>query len=320
MDTAEPGTGGPTIISAQDVTLRYGERRALDGFTLDIPREGVFGLLGPNGSGKSTFLTMVAAAEPPPAGSLRLFGTEPSATMRARMGTVFQENTADPLMTPREYLELMGRLFGLGRRAAATRGDILLGRFALADRRDTPVSTLSGGMRRRLEIARALLHGPELLLLDEPTTGVDADERKSFWSGLREGAEARTIVLATNDLVEADTVCDRVAFVRAGAIVAEGTPAALKRDLRNETVRVAWESPSDEALALIEGWPGTGHVVRDAGEVRVTVDDAAALVPRLFELAPGQIRAVEIHRSTLEDAYFQHVGVSVRRAEEAPAR
>lgn len=308
------------IIAAEGITLRYGTRAALDAFTLEIPRGGVYGLLGPNGSGKSTFITLVAATERPPSGTLRIFGQEPEAALRARIGTVFQENTADPLMTPLEYLHLAGRLFGLTGRTVRQRAGELLERFALGGRGDAAISTLSGGMRRRLEIARALLHDPELLLLDEPTTGVDAEERRAFWQGLQGDGGKRTVVIATNDLVEADAVCERVAFMRAGAVVVTGTPGELKRDLRSETVRVAWAGAPEELIAQVAAWPGIGRVIRDAGEVRVTVDDAGAFVPRLFELAPGQIRAVEIHRSTLEDAYFQHVGAPARARGEVRAR
>lgn len=306
-----------SVVSAVGITLRYGERVALDGFTLDVPRGSVFGLLGPNGSGKSTFITMVAATERPPAGSLRIFGRPPEVSLRARMGTVFQENTADPLLTPAEYLELAGRLFGVGRRETKERALALLERFALGDRGSVPVSTLSGGMRRRLEIARALLHDPELLLLDEPTTGVDANERRAFWQGLQDGRGGRTVVVATNDLVEADAVCDRVAFVREGRVVVTGTPAELKRELRSETVVVRWEGVTDETITAVAAWPGIGRIVRDGEQVRATVDDAASFVPRLFELAPAAIRSVVIHRSTLEDAYFQYVGVPAGQREGA---
>lgn len=307
-----------TAIAADGITLRYGARAALDEFTVEIPRGGVFGLLGPNGSGKSTFITLVAAAEPPPAGTLRILGEPPATPVRARIGTVFQENTADPLMTPLEYLQLAGRLFGLGGHETRRRAQQLLERFALGDRGRTPIATLSGGMRRRLEIARALLHDPDLLLLDEPTTGVDAEERRAFWQGLQEEAgHHRTVVLATNDLVEADAVCERVAFVRAGSVVAAGVPGELKRDLRSETVRVTCAGPPGQLATRIAAWPGVGQVIQTDDEIRVTVDDAAAFVPRLFELAPGAIRAVEIHRSTLEDAYFQYVAGPAGAGQEA---
>lgn len=293
-------------IEARQISWSYGDRRALDGLTLDIPAGSVFGLLGPNGSGKSTFIAMVAAMERPSAGELRVFGKPPAAAFRAGIGTVFQENTADPLMSVAENLRFAGRLFGLRGSALITRVSDVLGQFGLAERAGDAAMTLSGGMRRRLEVARALLHNPELLILDEPTTGVDPGERRALWEALQPDAGRRTILLATNDLAEADGVCDQVAFLSAGKVVAEGTPADLKRGLRREAVRITWDSSPDQ-LREIAGWPSTGAVSISGGVVHVTVDDAAQFIPRLFALAPGEIRAVAVESSSLEDAYFQHV-------------
>jgi ABC-2 type transport system ATP-binding protein len=208
-------------------------------------------------------------------------------------------------------LALAARLFGVERATARARSASLLDRLGLADRANDAISTLSGGMRRRLEMARALVHDPELLLLDEPTTGVDAGERMAVWQALRESrdgpAVGRTTLLASNDLAEADTVCDLVAFMGSGRIVATGTPHELKRELRRDSVRLTWAASAND-LSTVRAWPGVGEVARDGDSVRLTADDASALVPRLFELAPGVIRGVTIEPATLEDAYFQHVG------------
>jgi ABC-2 type transport system ATP-binding protein len=301
------------IVEATGIVRHYGTRRALDGFSIEVPQGGVFGLLGPNGSGKSTFISMLAAMERPSEGSLRVFGQEPSAGLRARTGSVFQENAQDPLMSVRETIALAGRLFGLSAATIAQRTATLLDQFGLAGRSGDAVASLSGGMRRRLEMVRALLHDPELLVLDEPTTGVDADERQALWAGLR-GSGARTILLATNDLAEADSVCDRVAFIKDGRIVVSGTPGELKRGLRHEVLRMTWSEPPAGALDRIAGMPGVGEVTDADGIVHITTDNASALVPALFEIAPHAIRAVSIDAATLEDAYFQHVG---RRAQPA---
>lgn len=293
-------------IRAANITRTYGERAALDGFSLEVPAGSVFGLLGPNGSGKSTFIAMLAAMEAPASGTLEVLGAAPTAQLRARTGVVFQENTADLLMRTGEYLRFAGRLFGVAGAKLNSRVPELLERFGLGGRERDAVSSLSGGMRRRLEVARALLHEPELLLLDEPTTGIDAEERAILWRTLLEG-RSTTVLLATNDLAEADSVCDRVAFVQAGRVVATGTPAELKSGLRRESVRIAWNDPSPAQLATIAAWPGTGEVSIDGDHVAITTDDASTFVPRLFELAPGAIRAVSIGTATLEDAYFQHV-------------
>lgn len=296
------------MITARDVVRQYGDRRALDGLSLDLPAGSVFGLLGPNGSGKSTFIGLIAAMDAPGEGTIRVFGQEPSRDLRSRIGTVFQENAQDPLMRVEETLELAGALFGMTREAVRARAAELLLAFGLSGRERDAVSTLSGGMRRRLEMARALLHDPELLILDEPTTGVDPEERRALWEALLGGARGRrTILLATNDLSEADAVCEQVAFLQAGQIVAAGTPDELKRGLRREAVRLTWLDVTDDDLAEIAHWEGTGAVSRHGETVQISVDDASVLVPRLFAFARGRIRSVTIEQSSLEDAYFQHV-------------
>lgn len=298
--------GVPAIV-AREIVRDYGERRALDGFTLEVPPGSVFGILGPNGSGKSTFIAMVAAMERPETGELRVLGQTPSRHLRARVGTVFQENSADPLMRTAEYLHFVGRLFGVGGGTLAERIPSLLQRFGLAARASDPVSTLSGGMRRRLEVARALLHQPAILLLDEPTTGVDPEERRILWDTLAEARGETTVLLATNDLSEADAACDRVAFVQDGRVIATGSPAELKQALRRDAVRITWPDATDAILAAVAAWPGIGGVVRNEDVVHVTADDASAMVPRLFELAGREIRGVSIESSSLEDAYFQYI-------------
>jgi ABC-2 type transport system ATP-binding protein len=302
-------------IHASNITRTYGDRRALDGFSLDVPMSGTFGLLGPNGSGKSTFIAMVAAMESPEEGLLEVLGERPTRQLRRQVATVFQENTADPMMGVSEYLRFAGQLFGL-RTELVARVPELLDRFGLAERGKDSVSSLSGGMRRRLEVARALLHRPRLLILDEPTTGIDAEERALLWETLRGAGNGPTILLATNDLAEADAVCDNVAFLQAGRVVASGTPAQLKAGLLRESVRIGWASPSSEHLAQVAAWPGTGEVTREGDLVAVTTDDSSTFVPKLFELAPGAIRSITIATASLEDAYFQHV----RRRHESVAK
>lgn len=303
-------------IRAVNVSRRYGERTALDGFTLEVPKGGVFGLLGPNGSGKSTFVAMLAAMQPADSGTIEIFGQPQSRQLLRRVATVFQENTADPLMKVSEYLRFSGRLFGVPSGELRARSFQLLEKFGLGSRANDPVAGLSGGMRRRLEVVRALLHEPDLLLLDEPTTGIDAEERSILWRELLDGAGATTVLLATNDLGEADAVCANVAFIQNGRVVVSGTPSALKAGLRRESVRIGLAEASDATIARIAAIPGTGELARDGETVVITTDDASTFVPRLFEAAPGAIRSVTIATASLEDAYFQHV----RRRSEGAAK
>jgi ABC-2 type transport system ATP-binding protein len=305
-------------VRAAGIRRRYGERVALDNFTVELPGGVISGLLGPNGSGKSTFLMLVASAARPESGELLLFGEPARAKHRARIGTMFQEQTLDPLMTPREHLLLAARLFGVPRSAAPARATELLAAVGLADRAGDRVSTLSGGMRRRVDLARALVHSPELLLLDEPTTGVDPGERAALWDAVRQGQDgARTVVLATNDLAEADALCDFVAFVADGRVVASGAPEDLKRGLQRDTVVLTLTSPAPAAAERFAAWEGVGEAVVDGDQLRIPVHDGPAFVPRAFEALGGEIRAVEIHRTTLADAYFHHVGRTAPRREAA---
>ncbi len=330
------------VISARDVTLSYGERRALDGVSLDVAAGAVVGLIGPNGSGKSTLLSLVSGLRAPDSGELRVLGAPPRPDTRLHVGVVFQESCLDPLMTLDETLTLHGRLFGLGGAALRRRSDELLEEFGLASRRSEPVSTLSGGLRRRLELARALLPTPQVLLLDEPTTGLDPDSRRSFWELLRstvgrrgfpasQGApglespgyeEVRrsglTILFATNDVLEAERECDSVAFLYQGRLVAQGTPDELKRGLKHDSVRV--ECVDGRAAALskeITGWPGVGGVTSAGQILQVTVDDVSSFVPRLFQTDPQAIHTIRIEPSTLEDAYFVMAGSPLRATEAA---
>ncbi|MFN0145294.1 MAG: ABC transporter ATP-binding protein [Dehalococcoidia bacterium] len=299
----------PSAISASDLVHSYGTRRALDGLTLEVQRGSVYGLLGPNGSGKSTFITMLAAMETPAQGTLRVFGETPAVALRARVGTVFQENAQDQLLRVADYLRLACRLFGV--RNGQARIQALLTQFGLAGRINDPIGSLSGGMRRRLEIVRALLHEPDLVLLDEPTTGVDPGERRALWAALLSNRGDRTILLATNDLSEAEQVCDEVCFLRNGRVVAAGTPAGLKRGLLRESVSIRTDGLTTVQLEQISAWPGSGELAFDGSLIRVTVDDAATFVPRLFALAPGTVKSISVEPTTLEDAYFRIVGERV---------
>jgi ABC-2 type transport system ATP-binding protein len=297
-------------VELRDLSFSYGERRALDGLTLSIPAGTLFGLLGPNGAGKSTTLAMLIGRRVPAGGSIAILGEKPSDGLRRRLAMVFQEPSLDPVMTVGETMGLQGRMFGLARAEIASRTTLLLDRVGLADRVGSATSTLSGGLKRRLELARALLTDPELILLDEPTLALDPDSRLALWQHLLEAnAAGRTLLLATNDVYEAERYCHRVAMIADGRVVAEGTPAELKRGLRHDAVRVEWKTePAPHDLAEIERWPAVGGV-RPMGRVtHVTVDEASPFLARLFQECGDRVHGVRVEESTLEDAYFQIVG------------
>jgi ABC-2 type transport system ATP-binding protein len=188
----------------------------------------------------------------------------------------------------------------------------LLERVALAERLQDHVGSLSGGMKRRLELARAVLHRPELLVLDEATVGLDPESRLQVWSVLQElRDEGCTVLLATNDVYEAERNCDEVAFLSEGRRVGQGTPEELKRGLKHDSVTLRWPGFTPDLLATLELWPGVGHAAHADGVVHVTVDDARTFVPRLFAEGFTGIRELQIHESTLEDAFFDLTGASM---------
>jgi ABC-2 type transport system ATP-binding protein len=296
-------------IDIRDVSFAYGERQALNGLSLTVPSGSIFGLLGPNGAGKSTLLSLLIGRRVADAGQIVMLGRPLSASLRSRVGMVFQEPSLDPHMTVRETMQLQGKLFGMRSADIAAGTDALLGRVALADRASAYTSTLSGGMRRRLELARALLPGPDVLLLDEPTLALDPDSKLALWQHLLEAnANGMTLLLATNDVAEAERYCRRVALIAGGRLVAEGLPDEMKAGLRREAVRVEWRDDAAVHAGAIREWPGVGDVRIAGHTTHVTVDGASAFLARLFERAGEHVHAVQIEQSTLEDVYFQLVG------------
>jgi ABC-type multidrug transport system ATPase subunit len=302
-------------VEALDLTFAYDGHTALDGLSISVPSGSLCGLLGPNGSGKSTLLSVLAGLRMPDSGSAAVLGETPSPAVRSRVGILFQETCLDPLMTVRETLFLHGRLYGMSASAIRRRADEMLEAVDLAERARSFVRTLSGGMKRRLELARALLPQPELLLLDEPTTGLDPDSEQALWSHLtainRQGV---TVVLSTNEVGEADRYCDTIAFIHGGRLAAEGSPVELKAGLKHDAVW-AEGSFSNAVIAQIRAWPDVGRLVWAPPVLHATVDSAAAFAPRLFQAAGDHISTIRLREATLEDAYFEIVGATLDATE-----
>ncbi len=302
-------------VALEALSFSYGDRVALRALSLTVPAGSVFGLLGPNGSGKSTLLSLLIGRRTPASGALRLLGEAPSDGLRRRVGAVFQEPSLDPLMTVRETMLLQASLFGIPAAPARAETDRLLARVGLDGRQRTFTSTLSGGMKRRLELARALLPSPALLRLDEPTLALDLDSRRAFWDELLAvNAAGVTLLLATNDVEEAERYCTIVALLDGGRLVACGTPAELKRDLRHDAVRIDWHGEAGAHAEMLRAWEGVGSV-RLAGETtHVTVDAATPFLTRVFQHCGDEVRAVRIDEASLEDVYFQRVGHGIAPA------
>ncbi len=303
--------GAPALV-VEALSFRYGDILALDGVSLSVPAGGRLGLLGPNGSGKSTLLAVIAGLITQTSGTVRVLGAPPGVRSRSRIGVVFQEPGLDLLMRVEETLSLHGRLFGLRGERLHQTVSARLARFGLADRARSLVGTLSGGMRRRLSIARAMLAEPELLLLDEPTVGLDPDSRRQVWEDLRSVSDGGTaLVVASQDVGEIERECEAAALMREGRVIRLGTIAELRAGLRRDSVRVELTAIPEGLVAAIGDLPDVGGITVREPIVHATVDDASTFVPRLFAMAPGLIRDIRITASTLEDAYFRIVGTSL---------
>jgi len=277
--------------------------------SLYVGRGEVVTLLGPNGAGKSTILKMLSGEIAPQQGVVAIFGKSHDRNAKRRIGLVLQEASTDDLMTLQETLQLHGRLFGLRGARLHQRCTELLDSLGLSERADDRCETLSGGLRRRLDIARALLHEPDLLLLDEPTLALDPDSSAAIWETLRERvSDGAAVVVCSNDTVEAEANADRVVIVSDGHVVAEDTPSNLTSGLLHDALELDWPDATQTALTDLECWQGVGTILRTDDRLLLSVENSAEIVPRLFQRYGTQIRGIRIRESSLRDAWFQIVG------------
>ena len=302
---------GEPLIVARGLTKRFGSFVAVDAIDVDVARGESFGFLGPNGAGKSSTMRMIAAVSPVSGGSLSVFGLDPSRdgpAIRARLGVVPQEDSLDLELTVRDNLIVYGRYFDLPRKLLRERADELLDFVQLSDRANDRVDPLSGGMKRRLTIARALVNEPEMLLLDEPTTGLDPQARHVVWERLYELKQRGvTLVLTTHYMDEAEQLCDRLVVMDGGRIVAEGAPVELIRGYATrEVVEVRFFPGQDhfEDVTSAVG-PLADRLERLPDRVLVYVHDGDAAAERIAPLQPA---AILVRRATLEDVFLHLTG------------
>lgn len=292
-----------------EATFRWQERRGVDEIDLTVRAGEVITLLGPNGAGKSTILKMLSGEIEPQQGSVKIFDQPHGREARRRIGLVLQEPSTDDLMTLQETLQLHGRLFGLRGAVLHRRCTELLDSLGLGDRAGDRCETLSGGLRRRLDIARALLHEPDLLLLDEPTLALDPDSSAAIWDTLSTRVSAgAAVVVCSNDTVEAEAHADRVVIISDGRVVAEDTPSNLTSGLLHDALELDWPSATQADIAELESWPGVGSVLPIDDQLVLTVDNSAEIVPQLFQRFGSQIAGIRIRESSLRDAWFRLVG------------
>lgn len=294
-------------ISVENVSYRYGDKIALNGVSLELPSGKALALVGPNGGGKSTLFRLLTTLTHPHSGQVKLFGVSTTQSQsRHRVGVVFQNPALDGKLTVEENLSCQGAIYGLSRGETASRIDKWLARVELGGRKKERVDKLSGGLKRRLEIARACLVEPDLLLMDEPTSSLDPKARQEIWSlvgGLRKNG--LTLLFTTHLLDEADRA-DTVVFVDQGQVVIAGTPSELRASLGGDIVTISAEAP-DTVVDYLRRSLGLTPAIVD-GEIRVETNRADEWIPRVLNAHKGSIRQLTIGKPTLADLFFQKTG------------
>ena len=298
------------VIAIQEIVHRYDGRTALNGVSFEVRPAELFGLLGPNGSGKTTLFRILSTLMIPTSGRALIMGHDAARDpngLRRQIGVVFQAQSIDVKLSAYENLRHQGHLYGLHGSALKARIEEMLERVALADRAQDRAETFSGGMQRRLELAKGLLHRPSVLLLDEPTTGLDPGARRDLWQYLRIlRDEERVSILVTTHLMEEAEGCDRLAIMNEGKLVALGTPADLRHEIGGDVIVL--DAHHAEALArnIESRFQVTTQVV--GGKVRMERENGHRFITDVVEAFPGEIEAVSVSKPTLEDVFIHRTG------------
>jgi len=311
-DPAVESSSAPdAVISLQHLVHRYENRTALNGVSFDVRPAELFGLLGPNGSGKTTLFRILSTLMVPTAGRAVVMGCDASqdaARLRRQVGVVFQAQSVDPKLTAYENLWHQGHLYGLRGTSLNTRITEMLRRVGLAERAKERVETFSGGMQRRIELAKGLLHRPGVLLLDEPTTGLDPGARRDLWQYLQAlRDEEHVSVLVTTHLMEEAERCDRLAILNEGNLVALGTPAELKSEIGGDVVLL---EAAQDAARLADNIRALFHVHTTVidNQVRIEREGGHRFVTDVVEAFPGEIQAISVSKPALEDVFIRRTG------------
>jgi ABC-2 type transport system ATP-binding protein len=322
VDSFAMSGAGEASIEAEGLVREFRKGpRAVDGIDLRVEPGEIYGFLGPNGAGKSTTVLMLTTLLPPTAGTARVAGHDvvrEGPRVRAEIGAALQEAALDPLLTGREHLRLQASLQGIPRADRQRRADELLARVGLREAADRKVRGYSGGMKRRLDLALALVHGPQILFLDEPTTGLDVQSRSALWGEVARlsSEEGVTVFLTTQYLEEADVLADRVGIIDHGHIVAEGTPAALKAEVGKPTVE-AIPADDSELGRTADILARFGERVGSTKGVAVRLEDGGsglADVVRALDAADITVSNIELHQPSLDDVFLAKTGRSLEGA------
>src|SRR3954462_4567534 len=323
----ESMTPTPAVEARSLVRTFKGGVEAVRGIDLTVAEDEVFGFLGPNGAGKSTTVRMLCTLLPPTSGSATVAGLDvvgAPAGVRRRIGVALQEIGLDPVQSGRELVELQCGLYGITGAAAKARTTELLELVGLSDAADRRTKTYSGGMKRRLDLASAPVHSPQVLFLDEPTTGLDPASRLTVWDEVRRiNAAGTTVFLTTQYLEEADQLCDRLAIIDSGSIVAEGSPERLKAQLGHDVVTLELDGADPAATeAAIDRLPGLERVVVEQQALALYVEDGAASIAeivRRLDRESVQVGAIAVSRPSLDDVFLQATGRRLEGTEEEEA-
>ena len=311
-------------VQTRGIGRNFGDVKAVDAIDLNIAKGEIYGFLGPNGAGKTTLVRMLITLLMPTAGSATVAGCDvvsEANEVRLRIGAALQEAALDLKQTGRELLRLQGRLYGLNRRELDTRLDDLAGLVDIGDALDRFVGTYSGGMKRRLDLAASLIHNPEVLFLDEPTTGLDPISRARVWEEVQRINKelSVTIFLTTQYLEEADALADRVGIINQGMLMAEGTPDDLKRSLGNDVIIAQVDGQADAAKAAVVGLEGVVDVDSSGGEVIIQVVNGAAHISDValaLNAREVQVRELTLRTPTLDDVFLSVVGARMEQEAE----
>jgi ABC-2 type transport system ATP-binding protein len=311
-------------IEAHNLTKKFGDLVAVNRVNLEIKDSEIFGLLGPNGAGKTTLIHMLSTILPPTGGAAKVAGSDihkDPDNVRKAIGIVFQEPSLDNRLTGRENLDFHGRMYGMTKEQRDERIKKVLEIVGLSNRASVLIQNYSGGMKRRLEMARGLMHHPRILFLDEPTLGLDPQTRRVIWDHIRllNEVEKVTIILTTHYIEEADYLCNRVAIIDHGKIVALDRPDALKDRLKGDVVSINVSNPERYLSVVRKSKLVKGAKIVD-GTMHLRVSSGERAIPKLLDLVNrhgGQVQTVSLNRPTLEDVFIHYTGRAIR--EEAPA-
>ena len=308
-------------VEVTGLTKRFGSFTAVDNVSFDVPEGEIFGYLGPNGAGKTTLMRMLTTLLIPSGGSAKIAGfdvVKNSADVRRQIGVISQAMTSDLDLTGYENLDIYGRFYGVPARERRERIKYLLDMVGLSSRAGELVAAYSGGMRRRLEVARGLVHKPKILFLDEPSSGLDPQSRRVMWELLRQIRQesSTTMFLTTHYMEEADALCNRVAIIDAGKLIVMGSPAQLKREIPgSDIVSIAVGGLSDALVSSVKALPLVRNLHVEDETLRVYVDNGATSLTALMDAirsSGGSILSTSIHEQTLEDVFIHFTGKSIR--------